>query len=139
MRARIDPELAEIVEQLPAIDMENDLAGGREGINGFKQAVCERLDRTGVECRAVTVPGPPGAPDVAAFIYRPEQAAGPLPVFLNIHGGGFVAGLAAHDAPANTQMVRELGCIAASPDYRLAPESPAPAAVEDCYAVLDWI
>jgi acetyl esterase len=72
-------------------------------------------------------------------VYRPRNAgAGPLPLVLNFHGGGFITGdpqqsqwwcaSIAHDTPA----------VVVSVDYRLAPEHPYPAAPEDCYAATAW-
>lgn len=86
------------------------------------------------------VPGPAGAPDVEIILYRPLQAAvGPLPLFLNIHGGGYIFGSAAENGPVDVITAAEVGCLVASVEYRLAPETVAPGAVEDCYAALHWL
>jgi acetyl esterase/lipase len=60
-------------------------------------------------------------------------------VLLHMHGGGYVTGSAALMALSNTCLAAEVGCAVASVDYRLAPEAPAPAAVDDCYAAFSWI
>jgi len=73
------------------------------------------------------------------LIYRPRTAADPLPALLDIHGGGYVAGIAIADEPGNIRTAHELGCVVVAPDYRLSPEVRAPAAVEDCYAALAWM
>ncbi len=72
-------------------------------------------------------------------LYRPAQADGPLPVLLHIHGGGYLFGSAAGSGPANVRTASELQYVVAAVDYRLAPETRAPGAVEDCYAVLAWL
>ena len=88
-----------------------------------------------------TIPGPAGAPDLALYSYRPN-AAGPsarLPCIFHIHGGGYVGGSAAPLAPIHRALVASLGCTLVSVDYRLAPETPFPGAIEDCYAALGWL
>jgi len=72
-------------------------------------------------------------------IYTPQQgAAGPRPIVLYFHGGGWVVGsIASHDALCRRLCSRS-GCIFISVDYRLAPEHKYPAAVEDAYAATAW-
>ncbi|GII81644.1 hypothetical protein Sru01_66260 [Sphaerisporangium rufum] len=84
-------------------------------------------------------PGPDGGPDVRVRVYRPDRPPGPLPAVYWMHGGGMVLGLVEMDDAMLAGYVREVGCVAASVDYRLAPEHPYPAAVEDCYAGLVWL
>jgi acetyl esterase/lipase len=57
-------------------------------------------------------------------VYRPTDVAGPLPAVLYIHAGGFIA---------------QVDAVVVSVEYRLAPEHRYPAAVEDCYAGLQWL
>ena len=72
-----------------------------------------------------------------ARIYRPA-VEGPLPVIVFIHGGGWVGGsLGAFDEPCAT-LARNVSALVVSPDYRLAPEHPFPAATDDTVAVLRW-
>jgi len=71
-------------------------------------------------------------------IYRPESASGPLPVIVFFHGGGWVFGsLDSHDGLCR-RLCRLTGCGVISVDYRLAPENPFPAAVDDAEAVVRW-
>ncbi|MBB3602335.1 acetyl esterase/lipase [Mycolicibacterium sp. BK556] len=58
---------------------------------------------------------------------------------LYIHGGGMVVGSPQSEAVAAAQLARELGALVVSPDYRLAPEHPFPAALNDCMATLYWM
>lgn len=75
---------------------------------------------------------------VPVRIYTPE-AGGLLPAFLYFHGGGWVTGnLDLVDSPLRT-LANETPCVIISVDYRLAPEHPFPAPVEDCYAVTEWV
>lgn len=73
-----------------------------------------------------------------ARLYRPP-VAGPLPVVVFLHGGGWIGGsLDSFDEPCAT-LARRLGALVVSPDYRLAPEHPFPAAPDDTVAALRWV
>ena len=84
------------------------------------------------------VPGPAGT--LALRAYTPIAAGGPtLPAIVYFHGGGFVMGdLDTHDALCRT-LANESGCRVFSVDYRLAPEFPFPAAIDDGFAALKWV
>jgi len=83
-----------------------------------------------------TVPGPSGEIDVR--IYWPAASSGPVPIVVFAHGGGFVfCDLDSHDELCRA-MTNGIGAVVVSVDYRLAPESPWPAAAEDVYAAADW-
>jgi len=83
----------------------------------------------------LTVPGPDG--EIPVRRYRPT-GAGPYPTVVFYHGGGFVIGsLETHDLLCR-HLTAASGCEVVSVDYRLAPEHPFPAAVEDAYAALEW-
>ncbi|GFG87478.1 alpha/beta hydrolase [Mycolicibacter algericus] len=70
-------------------------------------------------------------------VYRPpHRPAAPAPALLWIHGGGYVIGTAAQDDRLCRRFSDELGITVASVDYRLAPQHPYPAALEDCWAGL---
>jgi acetyl esterase len=84
-----------------------------------------------------TVPGPVG--QISIRIYWPTGLSGSLPIIVFAHGGGFVfCDLDSHDDLCRA-MTNGVGAIVVSVDYRLAPESRWPAAVEDVYAVADWV
>ena len=85
------------------------------------------------------IPGPPDAPQVRVLIYRPKAARVSAPAILHIHGGGYIMGAAEGSDGANRLLASDLGCVIVSVDYRLAPETPFPGPVEDCYAALDWL
>jgi acetyl esterase/lipase len=72
-------------------------------------------------------------------LFRPVGVAGPAPALLWIHGGGFVIGTARQDDPVCRGFSKTLGITVASVEYRLAPEHPYPAPLQDCYAVLTWL
>lgn len=76
------------------------------------------------------------APGVTMRVHRPRTLTGPAPALLWLHGGGFVFGAPEQDDAANTALARELGITVAAVRYRLAPDHPAPAALQDAYAGL---
>ena len=85
-----------------------------------------------------TIPGPAGAMRVR--VYRDSDGAGPAPpVLVWFHGGGHVIGsLDTHDAMVRN-LCREAGCMVVSVDYRMGPEDPFPAAIDDCAAAVEWL
>jgi acetyl esterase/lipase len=76
---------------------------------------------------------------VGVRLHRPVGISPPAPALLWIHGGGYVIGNAAQDDGLCRRFARELGITVASVDYRLAPEHPYPASLEDCYSALTWL
>ncbi len=79
------------------------------------------------------------ASPIPARAYRPGNSPGPLPVILFFHGGGWVGfDIDTHD-PLCRDLCRSSGHIIVSVDYRLAPEHPFPAGVNDCLESLDWL
>lgn len=135
MTYAFDTELAAAVEMLPAFDI-NDLAAARSMIAEARSQF-PAPDETGVDVREELVPGPDGAPDVRLRIYTPQQRQAPAAVY-DVHGGGFILGDLDIDHASNLRIARDLGVVVVSVDYRLAPESPFPSGLEDCYAGLVW-
>jgi acetyl esterase/lipase len=76
---------------------------------------------------------------VGVRLHRPVGVSHPAPALLWIHGGGYVLGTAQQDDALCHRFTRELGITVASVDYRLAPEYPYPAPLEDCYSALTWL
>jgi acetyl esterase/lipase len=72
-------------------------------------------------------------------ITAPEAAGAGRPGILHVHGGGYVLGSAEMTGPTDAIYAAELGAVSVSVDYRLAPETPHPGPVEDCYAGLAWL
>ncbi|WP_431826061.1 alpha/beta hydrolase [Microbacterium algeriense] len=85
------------------------------------------------------IPGPPGAPDIEVTIFRPAGSeTSTLAGFVNIHGGGMIVGHRSWETARVVDIVAEHGVVAVNVEYRLAPEDPYPAGVEDCYAAFVW-
>jgi acetyl esterase len=90
-----------------------------------------------VQVENLQIPGP--ATSIPLRIYTPKADSTALRgIVLYCHGGGFVLGdLDCYDSVCRT-ICRDSNCVLVSVDYRLAPEHPFPAAVEDCFAALNW-
>lgn len=139
----LDPELAgPLAEALGGLPMPltADLIADRRARTVAGSLTDEQIRRGGAfEFEERVVPGPPGSPGVPLIICRPTAATGPFPVVYNTHGGGMVAGNN-RTVELACELVRaeELGVAVVAVDYRLAPENPDPAPIEDCYAGLVW-
>lgn len=137
-RHLVDPQLAAALDFFPALPLSSEtLETVRANIASFAGMI-PPPDAPGVEVGEREVPGPAGAPAVRVLIYKPK-ADGPLPALIALHGGGYVAGTPGISDARCRVMAHQVGCLVVSVDYRLAPETPFPGAVEDCYAVLKWI
>jgi acetyl esterase/lipase len=136
----LDPELAPSLEGFlatgPALDLENLLTTRETAATMMRELGDPTSDRVTIE--DATAPGPEGSPEVRVRMYRPRESATVRPGIFWIHGGGMVIGAPEMDDGRVSQFVDPLGCVVASVDYRLAPEHPDPAPVEDCYAGLLW-
>ncbi|GIH68079.1 alpha/beta hydrolase [Sphaerimonospora thailandensis] len=132
-----DPEIQPWISMLPTLDV-TDLAAAR----AFTAAMIEQLPPfelpAGLTLERRTVPGPDGAPDVPILVFAPTEHNGERPALVYGHGGGFVLGDAEGEKALPAQIAAEVGAVVISVDYRLAPEHPFPAPVEDYYAVLRW-
>ena len=86
-------------------------------------------------------PGPRGRArgGGAGLLARERAAASRVPAILYIHGGGFFVGSIDTEHAGSAGLARQLGVVVVSVDYRLAPEHPFPAGIEDCYAALVWL
>ncbi|MGI5321420.1 alpha/beta hydrolase [Actinomadura nitritigenes] len=137
MTYAFDPELAPWISMIPEIALTDPVAM-READDRLLAARPRYEPPVPVDVRDVAVPGPAGAPEVPVRIFTPAGAGGRLPGLLYIHGGGFVLGSvdAFHDDALC--IAAEVGAVVLSVEYRLAPEHPFPAGLEDCYAALTW-
>ncbi|MDR7312051.1 acetyl esterase [Nocardioides luteus] len=72
-------------------------------------------------------------------VYTPRGLNGPAPVVINFHGGGWCLGTPEQSAWVSSHVAARTGSIVVAPTYRLAPEHPFPAAVEDAWAAVEWV
>jgi acetyl esterase/lipase len=141
----VDPELAVALAQFPQMDIWSDLplsrkliAQARLGLMAALPAI-ENVTSTDYRVPSMAVLGASAAPEVSVRVYRPEDQTQRLPALLWIHGGGYCLGSMEQDDYLVRQMVKEVGCAVVSVDYRLAPEHPFPAPLDDCYSALCWL
>jgi acetyl esterase/lipase len=143
LRERMDPELVEGLDGFIAATGPRGLAGIADPVER-RRTFLDLMAAGGGEpdARVATedfeVPGPAGAPAVRVRHYRPVGLEGELPALFYIHGGGMVIGAIETEDALVRSYCLEVGCAAVSVDYRLAPENPHPAQIEDCYAGLEW-
>lgn len=137
-RNLVDPELLPMLDVLPSVAftsanlqalraMMAEMAGPTLGPDLAVGVVEERIG------------GGEGSIDIRVLIYKPKQRHSKSPALLHMHGGGFVVGAPEMSDARNRLLSAATGCVIVSVDYRLAPETPHPGPVEDCYAALKWL
>lgn len=140
----LNAELAALLAQTPVLQRPTVITP--ETIGALRQSLSamepddEELRRDGAfDIEERRVPGPEGAPDIPLLIARPTRPREPQPpVLYFIHGGGMIAGSNRSSTRAVLDIAQEVGLAVVSVEYRLAPEHPYPAAVDDCFAGLEW-
>jgi acetyl esterase/lipase len=142
-RALVDPELLDLLDQFPPLELR------AEGLPSLRAALAAQAQASEAQAseapasEAVVleerrIPGPAG--EVRVLVYVPRApATRARPAFLHIHGGGYVLGAPEMNDERNRRLARDLDAVVVSVDYRLAPENPHPAPVEDAYAALLWL
>jgi len=139
---RVHPELIPVLDAFPS-DLINlgDITGTRAAFDqmaaaaGSAAAAAEGVD---MHDHCISSPGADHPRNIR--LYRPTvRVANPLPVLLWMHGGGYVLGNLDQDDITLRDQVKRLACAIVSVDYRLAPEHPHPAPLEDCYRALRWV
>jgi len=134
----VDPQVSQLLSQMQAMGMpglsELPVEQARAALAAARITAGPSEEVAAVDDLAI--PGPAG--DLPARVYRPSTEHG-LPVVVYFHGGGWVLGdIESHD-PTCRALANRAGAVVVSVDYRLAPEAPFPAAVEDCLAATRWV
>ncbi|WP_117591238.1 alpha/beta hydrolase [Haloprofundus halophilus] len=139
-RDALDPQVEAVVEDIE-----------RLGVPRWHAMSVDRARR--VEDDLFTPDGPPNddgiefvrdlgfdgpAGEIPVRIYRPE-GEGPFPTLVYYHGGGWTLGTLDSIDGVCRAIARRANCVVVSVDYRLAPEHPFPAAVDDAYAAVEWV
>lgn len=138
-RHLLDPEIIPALNAFPQFSLD------KESLPVIRQAAAQAVqladaDAHGVKREEVVLPGwSDGAPDVRCLVYQPKNRTGVTGAYLHLHGGGYILGAPEGSDQHNVNLVSRLGIVIVSVDYRLAPEHPAPAALNDSYAGLAWM
>jgi acetyl esterase/lipase len=140
----VDPELLPLLRMMPRGDVERTaetMPAVREGFRQFFEAsrALKGPGPTGVTVREINIPGVAGAPPVRALVYEPEGEVKGRSAMLDIHGGSWILGFPEMNDFRNRNLSHDLGLLIVSIDYRLAPEHPYPAAIDDAHAALVWM
>ena len=134
----VDPGLATFlarVNRRPPPSAPVSLAQARRGIYRLAEIVAPEVEIAMHSVEDATIPGP--VTGIPIRTYRPT--ADPAPTAVYFHGGGWMTGsIASHDFLVR-KLARETGMVFVSVDYRLAPEHPFPAGLDDCLAATAWV
>ncbi|WP_432284676.1 alpha/beta hydrolase [Aminobacter sp. BA135] len=130
----VDPELRPILDHIPPLDLG---MGNLQAVRGaqFPPALPVPV----VQPRDRLIPGGAGNPRLRVVLLDPAPQAAAKPAILHIHGGGLVVGRPEVAIAELQQLAADLGAVIVSVDYRLAPEHPFPAGLDDAYAALEWM
>ncbi len=131
VRTLLDPGLRPVLDAfaLPELDRDEWLTTIRS--TSFTEAnLSDAVERVEHEV--------PGDPAVPVRVHRERGTTSPRPALFSIHGGGFVLGSYDMDDARFDRWCPNLGIVGVSVEYRLAPEHPYPAPLEDCYTALRW-
>ena len=132
--ALVDPELVDAARNLPDFTVDPRSLPVMRGLPARPVAPVPAL-----QPQFRTIPGSKGAPDVRVMVIDGTAGKSGSPAYLHMHGGGFVGGRVDQYPAAYQALAQACGCLIVSVDYRLAPETRFPGALEDNYAALRWL
>lgn len=135
----LDDQHAAVLSMLPPTLMDmSDIPAARAQLNGLLAAMPSPELPPEVTITERFAPSLDGAPDVRVKVYTPAGLDADAGGLVWIHGGGMVMLGADEDDAQCAFRAAAHRCVIVSVDYRLAPETPAPGLVDDCYAALVW-
>jgi acetyl esterase/lipase len=129
----VDPELLPALKQFPAYDLSAEMVRKFlqfPGLPPLPAPAPQPVERH--------IPGPPGAPEIRLWVVDPAPLEKSKPLLLHMHGGGFMM-TDPNLMPRLQGIATDCHCVVVSVDYRLAPETRYPGALEDNYAALKWV
>jgi acetyl esterase len=140
MLPQLDPQMAEILRLIASVDLPpyESMSGAEARAAAEERNLFWNEGNPDVaSVRDIAIPGPAG--DMAVRLYEPAGAAAVSPGILYIHGGGWViCSLDTHDGVCR-RLANAAGVRVASLHYRMAPEHPFPAPLDDCIAATRWL
>src|SRR5271166_430599 len=141
--SRIDPALRDTAAALGIAEfLAETLPDEREQVNraaAERAAAVDGSGVAGVTIESRSIAGPDGDPLELRLYRGPESPGSALPLLVYAHGGGFVTGNLDTDHAPCVELAREGGCLVVSVDYRLAPENPCTAALDDVDAAFRYV
>jgi acetyl esterase/lipase len=138
---RVDPELRGALAAYLALQPDESGVPVSERIAAFRARFAlfakPFLAQPSVQRRII--PGPVEAPDLVVFVINAGTPGANRPAILHMHGGGFIVGSAEASVADLQAQAAALDCVIVSVEYRLAPETLHPGALEDNHAALVWL
>lgn len=134
---KLDPEIAKGITSFPALDLRNVNAARAIRAQMREAANIQRPTDDRIIEVEKTIHRPDNESNILIRIYTPKERDRLLPGLVFFHGGGFVMGDLESTHPRCLRLASS-GAIVVSVDYRLAPEHPFPAGIEDCYTAVQW-
>ncbi|OBI13962.1 alpha/beta hydrolase [Mycobacterium sp. E2327] len=136
--SRIDPVLRDAAIELSVVEFRTEtLPAEREEADARAAERAAAVETDGVAVESRSIAGPDGQP-LGIRLYR-GGAGTRAPLVIYAHGGGFVTGNLDTDHAHCVELARAAGCLLVSVDYRLAPENPCPAALDDVDTALRYV
>ena len=135
---RVDPALRPLLDAVTTVALSTDSLAVIRSQRSLPIPPAD-ADGAAVEQSIRSIPGGAGAPPVEVIVYRPPGLTRPAPCVLHLHGGGYVIGSAAAMEGPHRTVSAGLRCVIVTVEYRLAPETVFPGALEDAYVALGWV
>jgi acetyl esterase/lipase len=132
----LDPEVAAVAALVPFDDLDAETLASLRAAVGIAPLISDVVTRTE---HLVPADDGTGDPAVPLRVHRATGAEDVLPCVFSIHGGGYVIGSYTMDDPQFEAWCPKLGVVGVSVEYRLAPETPFPGPVDDCFAALEHL
>lgn len=135
----VHPDLRGMVGQIMAFRGSGDITAAnldaaRKGQSAFTPPPLEAPS-----WREAIIPGPRDNPQLRVIVVNQGDRGAPRPAILHMHGGGFIVGQAKTESNEVQKTAAALDCVIVTVEYRLAPETRFPGALEDNYAALKWL
>ncbi len=132
----VDPELVQVLDYIPATVLTAEIL---PQVRAMSRVSVDLSPSSTLSISEHFIPGAEGSPDVRVLFYKATPVQAAVPALIWLHGGGYIMGSADAEDAMIKSIVSAVGCAAVAVDYRLAPETPYPGPLEDCYAALKWL